>query len=322
MDSGILGHRAQLLSLQNDLERGNVAHAYLFSGPRHVGKFTIAKGFALALLSDGLDDAARERAADEIEKLLHPDLLVLDQLWIEDVQEDFDVIAKSSNVLQVHRQKAKAKTDTISIDDIRSLQDRLHEVGRGKYRCCLIRSVERMQDEAVNALLKILEEPPQGVVFLLTTQSFASLLPTLISRTRVTHFTRLTDGEMSPLFEKTSEEERAFLLRVAQGSPGVVRRLRDDPDLLRVERQVHNSALAFWHSRSPLERLQLLKPLKERGEEADQFLLHLALGLREELDTLPPASAEQLFSFQRKLETNVNRELLSQQFVLGLETVK
>jgi hypothetical protein len=287
-----------------------------------LGKFTIAKGFAFELLTIGLNDAKRDAAADEIEKLLHPDLLVIDQLWIEDVQEDFDVIAKSSNILQVHRQKAKAKTDTISIDDIRSLQDRLHEIARGTYRCCLIRSVERMQPEAVNALLKILEEPPQGVVFLLTTESFPSLLPTLISRTRVVHFSRLTDMEMSPMLEGVSEEERRFLLRVAQGSPGILRNLIEDPDQLRQERQVHSSALAFWHSRSPLERLQLLKPLKERGTEADQFLLHLALGLREEMDELPDASAEHLVAFQRRLETNVNRELLAQKFVLALEAAK
>src|SRR3989338_672886 len=167
----ILGHRPQLAALETDLAQGNVVHAYLFSGAPHLGKFTIAKHFGRQLLCDGRSGEECAAITDQIDRLLHPDFLVIDQLWIEDVCEDYSVIAQSSNVPQQHRAKdPPAKTDTISIDDIRAVQDRLHDVGSGRYRCCLIRSVERMQTTAVSALLKILEEPPEGVVFLLTTQ--------------------------------------------------------------------------------------------------------------------------------------------------------
>jgi hypothetical protein len=176
-----------------------------------------------------------------------------------------------------------------------------------------------MQDAAVNALLKILEEPPAGVVFLLTTQSLPLLLPTLVSRTRTLSFTRLNDSELLPLLKDTTEDEQQFLLRVAQGAPGVVVRLKENPDLLRAERQVHTNALAFWHSRSAVERLQLLSPLHERGEEADQFLLHLSLALREEEGMPTLTAVRPLMALCRNLETNVNRQLLTQQFVLSLE---
>jgi DNA polymerase III gamma/tau subunit len=314
----ILGHRAQLACLEADLEQGNVAHAYLFCGARHLGKSAVAKWFAQQLLTQGIQGEERAAAVEQIERLLHPDLLVIDQLWIEDACEDFAVIARSSNVAQQHRAKAKAKTDTISIDDIRSLQERLHEVGTGIYRCCIIRSVERMQAEAVNALLKILEEPPEGVVFLLTTQSLSSLLPTLISRTRTLHFARLTEAELAPLLQNLGEDERQFLLRIAQGAPGIVKNLRENPDLLRREKQAYSSALAFWHSRSAVERLQLLTPLHERSEEADAFLLHLFLALREEYDQVPPHLLRHLLDLCRDRETNVNRQLLAQRFVVGL----
>ena len=152
----ILGHRAELEALNQDLAQGNVANAYLFSGARHLGKFSVAKWFAKELMCVGYSADEQQALGDQIQKLLHPDLLVIDQLWMEDKCEDFAVIAQSSNVPQQHRQKAGAKTDTISIDDVRSLQERLHEVGSGAYRCCLIRSAERMHAEAVNALLKIL----------------------------------------------------------------------------------------------------------------------------------------------------------------------
>lgn len=314
----ILGHHSQLLALETDLERDNVAHAYLFSGARHLGKFTIAKWFARQLLCHGRTDQECAAIGGQIDRLLHPDLLVIDQLWIEERNEDFTVIARSSNISQQHREKAKAKTDAISIDDIRSLQQRLHEIPAGRFRCCLIRSVERMHDEAVNALLKILEEPPQGVVFLLTTQALPLLLPTLVSRARTLHFSRLKDAELEPLLTRTASEERQFLLRVAQGAPGVVKRLRENPDLLRRERQVYANAQLFWHSHSNVERMKLLAPLHERSEEADQFLLHLALAFREERGDLRDSDADCLLALQRNLHTNVSRQLLTQEFMLAL----
>lgn len=318
----IIGHQPLLQSLQNDLEMGNVSHAYLLAGPPNVGKFTVAKWFAEELLTIGLSGSDLEHARHAIKKLLHPDLLAIDQLWIEDTCEDMDVIARSSNVPQDHRRKAKAKTDTIGIDDIRAAQERLHEVGTGTYRCCLIRSAERMQDEAVNALLKLLEEPPEGVVFLLTTSSLPSLLPTLVSRTRLLRFSRAAESELLPLLKDMDEEDRHFLLHLAQGAPGTLLRLRDDPDARRQEKTVHGAATAFWRSTSKLEQLELLSPLHERGKEADNFLLHLSLALREKLPDAPPSAAAGLQALLRGLETNVSRQLLVQRFVLSLEGSK
>lgn len=315
----ILGHARELAALQDDIRTGNVAHAYLFAGERHLGKFTVAKWFAAELLSAGAGPDGKEKAHAQAERLIHPDLFVIDQLWMEGRCEDFDVIARTSNVPQQHRSKAKAKTDTISIDDIRVLQERLHEVGTGTYRCCLIRSAERMQDSAVNALLKILEEPPPGVVFVLTTQALSSLLPTLVSRTRVVRYSRLRDAEMAPLVQAAREEEARFVLQLAQGAPGVVRRLLNEPEQLRKEKTAYANALGFWRSRALAERLQLLAPLHERDEEAVQFLLHLALALREEMLSAPPGAADTFHRLARGLRTNTSRQLLSQQFAMALQ---
>lgn len=317
--SSIIGHTSQIESLLQDLSADNVAHAYLLLGRAHIGKFTVAKWFARTLLlSDARDEAAGERIEHEIDHLLHPDLLVIDQLWMEDVCEDFEQLAKSSNVPQQHRAKAGAKTDTISIDDIRALQDRLLEVGRSRYRCCLIREAARLQEEAVNALLKILEEPPPGVVFLLTAESSASLLPTLISRSRVMRFSALPQREMAPLVGDVSEEDAAFLLRLAQGAPGVILRLKRDPDALRSARLRYASALSFWGSTSLSERLTLLAPLLERGEEASQLLLHLALSLREDQSSSLSQRSQELHRLIHALHTNASRPLLVQRFALSI----
>ncbi len=314
----IIGHARQIAELQSDLDSGHIAHAYLFDGPPSVGKTTVAQWFARELLLRDIPVEEREKVEHDIDRLLHPDLLVLDDLWIEDVREDWEVIARSSNMPQQHRSKAPRvmKTDTISIDDVRVIQQRLYETGQGYWRCCIIRSIERMRDEAGNAFLKILEEPPEGRVFLLTTEAFTSLLPTVVSRTRVLHFDRVPEAEMQSLTEDLSPEERHFLLHLAQGAPGVAKRLRDDPDQLRSERILHGNALSFWKAKRAGERLKLLTPLFKRGEESERLLLHLALTLREH--NLDPASERALAGLIRGLETNAHRQLLVQRFALAV----
>jgi DNA polymerase-3 subunit delta' len=314
----ITGHKPQLSSLREDIDRGNVAHAYLFTGPKHVGKFTVARWFAEELIARGVDDNDNERTRQQVQKLIHPDILVLDKLWMEDISEDWDLIAQFSNVPQEHRKKAKSKTDTIGIDDIRALQERMHEVGQGQYKCCLVRSMERMQDEAVNALLKILEEPPDGSVFILTTESLSSLLATLVSRVRVTRFSRVSQDDMQLLLKGVPADDQRFILDLAQGAPGVAVRLRNDPDALRIERQVHGQASSVWHGTSLHERLKILSPLLQRNPEGEKLLFHLALTLRDDLSSLPSAHARSFQDLVRGLETNASRPLLVQKFAMSI----
>src|SRR3989338_1286691 len=93
----IVGHATELAQLSEDIDSGNVVHAYLFSGPRHLGKFTVAQWFSRKLLTTGVEDLAQERIVDQIDRLIHPDYFQLDQLWIEDVCEDPAVIGRTSN---------------------------------------------------------------------------------------------------------------------------------------------------------------------------------------------------------------------------------
>ena len=268
MDKGsIVGHARQIAELENDLETGNVAHAYLFAGPPNVGKSTVAKWFATELLTRGFDPEAALVARSQIDRLLHPDFLSLDKLWIEDKSEDLDEIAESSNLPQAHRRKAPSmKSDVISIDDVRVVQEKVYETG-GPRRVCFIRGIDRLQDAAANAFLKILEEPPEGRVFLLTVGSDTQLLPTIVSRSRVVKFDRVADALVAPLIADLSDDDRSFVLHVAQGAPGAAIALAADPDLLREERLMHAQATSFWGPASLSERLKLLAPIGERGPE-------------------------------------------------------
>lgn len=313
----IVGHQNITTELQRDIERGNIAHAYLFTGPRHIGKFTVGKWFARELLLGSASEEERRDWERAMDRLIHPDFLVLDQLWIEDTCEDWGLIAKSSNAPQKHRSKPpKARSDTIGIEDIRALQDTLLESGAGLYRCCLIRSIERMQEAAANAFLKILEEPPEGRVFILTTETLESVLPTIVSRTRVLRFSRLPKSIMQQLLSDLPEEDAQFLLHLAQGAPGTIYTFRSDPDALRTQRLMHAQASSYWHTPSIATKLQLLEPLHRRSEEASYFLLHLALTLREH-PAPRPAWERALRRLMLGFQTNAQRQLLTQCFVLA-----
>lgn len=315
----LIGHARQLAQLKADMEQGNVAHAYLFAGPPHLGKTTIAKWFATELLKKEVPAGQREDTAARAAKLLHPDLLVLDQLWMEEKQEDWDEIAKSSNVPQRHRAKPPVmRTDTIGIDDVRVIQDVLNETGETSRRVCVIRSSDRMRDEAANAFLKILEEPPPGRVFVLTTESIESLPPTIVSRSRIVHFSPLPPSELKPLLADLDHADAGFIAHVAQGAPGIALKLAADPEALRAEKTFHEQARTFWDTSSLLRRITLLEPLHERGEDAERFLLHLALTLRERRSHTPHAVGT-LTELVRSLETNAHRQLIAQRFALNID---
>jgi hypothetical protein len=137
----------------------------------------------------------------------------------------------------------------------------------------------------------------------------------MISRARIMRFRSLPNGELYKLLKGVSEDDSEFILHLAQGAPGIVALLRDDPDRLREQRLVQTAARSFWKSRSNRERLQLLNPLSQRGEKSEEFLLHLALALREQSPSLPLPSVQALGELSRDLQTNAHRGLLVQRFV-------
>lgn len=310
----ITGHARQLAELAADMESKNVAHAYLFAGSPNLGKTTVAHWFARELLTDGKTHEEKEEIDHQIAHMIHPDLMVLDQLWIEDKCEDWDTIARSSNVPQQHRAKAPAmRTDTIGIDDVREILSRLQETGNGQYRFCIIRGIERMQDAAVNALLKTLEEPPPGRIFILTTDNLQLVLPTILSRSRLLRFERVTDKDIATLLSDVDEDDRRFILHLAQGAPGRAIRLANDPDSLREEKQLHDQAAGFWNASKPIDRMMALTPLHERGEESERFLFHLALALREKGD-YTHRQQQALNELIEGLRTNASRPLMTEHF--------
>ena len=316
----ILGHESVIRHLESDLAHDNISHAYLFTGPPHIGKSTVARWFASQLLCRGMsNDEEKLRTTDAMTRLIHPDFLSLDALWVEDSQEDWADIARSSNIDQSHRSKTpKARSDTISIDEIRAIHERLAEKASSGHVCCFLRSIDRMQPPAASALLKILEEPPPSVVFLLTAERQSELLPTIISRARVLALHPLPASTLSTLLSRADPEDRDLLFRLSQGAPGRLLRLLEHPELLRAEKLLSSLARQFWQTMTLSERMRWLSDNFKDHATQDQVLLHLALALRAERGAHSPRAVSAFTDFVSALKTNAHRSLVLQRFALAL----
>ena len=130
-------------------------------------------------------------------------------------------------------------------------------------------------------------------------------------------FERVADREIATLLKDVDDDERRFILHLAGGAPGKAVMLARDPDLLREEHQLHDTAMAFWNSYSPIDRMTALTPLHERGAEADRFLLHLALALRE-TEGYSHHQTQALTELVEGLKTNASRTLMTEQFALAI----
>ena len=192
---------------------GALHHAWLLTGPLGVGKALFAEMAALRMLADAagppVDAPGLETPAD------HP----VAHLFAAGSHPDFRLL----------RREVNEKTDTlrrnITIDQVRKSQEVFHvSPFLSPWRAMVIDSIDEMQSEAANALLKTLEEPPPNCLFLLVSHAPGRLLPTIRSRCRRLSFARLDDDAMASALAQAlpnrPEADLTALIRVAEGSVG------------------------------------------------------------------------------------------------------
>lgn len=176
----VAGQEHIVKTLKNALATNKVAHAYLFTGPRGTGKTTMAKLFAKALNCDhGIGCQCNEcKNCKAITDGSHPDVLEIDAASNRGINEIKDLIEK-------------VKYSTIL----------------GRYKVYIIDEVHMMTQEAFNALLKTLEEPPEHVIFILATTEPHKILPTILSRCQRYDFTKVADADIKERLKVVLEKE-------------------------------------------------------------------------------------------------------------------
>ncbi len=163
----VVGQRALTTTLKNSIASGKLAHAYLFCGPRGVGKTTCARIFAKAI--NCLHPQADGEACGECESC-----------------QSFN----EGRSLNIHELDAASNN---SVEDIRELCKQVMIPPQlGRYKIFIIDEVHMLSSAAFNAFLKTLEEPPSYVVFILATTEKHKILPTILSRCQVYDFARMS----------------------------------------------------------------------------------------------------------------------------------
>lgn len=260
----LIGQARAIRFLHRALLTGRIAHAYLFTGPAGVGKQATALAFAQALNCErgagceargveSRDGCGTCRACRNIANGLHPDVQVIEP-----------------------------DGSTVKIEQIRALEADAALVSyEAQWKVFILVSAEKMTEQAANALLKTLEEPAKGTVFILLTSTVSALLPTIVSRCQIVTFFPLPNGQIEALLmEKGIEPSRARLIAsLSRGS--IERALSPEVASLPAARDLLLEGLGRGLQDGPAALVELAEKLTKDREKLQQHLEVLSAWLRD-----------------------------------------
>lgn len=237
----IIGHGQTVDMLKRMLQTGDIQHAMLFTGPEGIGKSSVAAIMAAGILCENRQQGeacGRCRSCQLLARASHPDL--------------YTVYPEGQN---------------IKIDQIRVMQREMAmSPCQSQYRVCIIGTAENMTDQAANSLLKILEEPPAYLVFILTVNQRHRLLDTIVSRCRSFPFHPVSAGVIADTLAARGTQANTALAaaRLSAGRVGIAYKLAE-PDGFAA-------------------RDQALSILERLPEASGQVILDIAAGIHERQD--------------------------------------
>lgn len=198
----VLGQKHITTTLKNQIQKGNIGHAYLFSGTRGTGKTSTAKIFSRAVNCLNLQDGNPCNECEICKGILNGSIM-----------DVIEMDAASNN----------------SVEDIRELREKvIYPPSRAKYKVYIIDEVHMLSKSAFNALLKTLEEPPKHLIFILATTEPEKLPQTILSRCQRFDFKRVSTLDILENMTNISEklnikiEDRVFSL-IARNADGAMR---------------------------------------------------------------------------------------------------
>ncbi len=228
----VIGQQHITTTLKNAIKQNHLAHAFLFCGPRGVGKTTCARILAKTINCENL-------TADSEACNTCPSCVSFNQ----------------GNSLNMHELDAASNN---SVDDIRTLTDQVRFAPQaGKYKVYIIDEVHMLTPAAFNAFLKTLEEPPSHAIFILATTEKHKIIPTILSRCQIFDFKRITTNDTVAHLENICAKEdvtaeKGSLQLIAQKSEGC---MRDALSIMDKIVSFSNGALTY---NTTLEHLNIL----------------------------------------------------------------
>ncbi|MFH1460816.1 MAG: hypothetical protein ABIF84_00100 [Patescibacteria group bacterium] len=268
----IIGHQRILEFLNKSIKNQRLAHAYLFTGPAHLGKRAVAFEFIRMLVGQ------------EIDKAIHPDILIIEP---EIVEKD-----------------GKEKELEIGIAQARKIQHQMSLFPyQADYKIALIDGAEKMTSEAGNCLLKTLEEPSGQAILILIAAHYQRLLPTIVSRCQLVNFLPVAEEEIElSLRGRRPKQSRTInhgiaassrhkvgtprndnldkIIRLANGRPGLAIQYLENPELLEEENK--NIVQLEKLLRAGLnERYQYVEQMAKNAPLARQILNYWLLWFRD-----------------------------------------
>ncbi|MDZ4070986.1 MAG: DNA polymerase III subunit gamma/tau [Sediminibacterium sp.] len=230
--STVVGQSHITTTLKNAIKNNQLAHAFLFCGPRGVGKTTCAR--ILAKTINCTNPTPDGEACNTCNSCV-----------------SFD----AGTSLNIHELDAASNN---SVEDIRTLVEQVRFAPQaGKYKVYIVDEVHMLSTSAFNAFLKTLEEPPSYAIFILATTEKHKILPTILSRCQIFDFKRITNNDtvehLQEIVEKESiQAEKAALQVIAQKSEGC---MRDSLSILDKIVSFTNGTLTYQNT---LEHLNIL----------------------------------------------------------------
>ncbi len=242
--NNIIGQKQQIRVLQKALATGRLAHAYLFTGPDGSGKESVAFELASLLNCQNAATGSEEGSCGichdcrQIQVFMHPNVEYIfpveaalldpgdsakkDNKRFTDAKERYDALLEQKK-LNPYLSPAMERSMGILTEQIISLQHKaMFMPDQGTKKIFIISQAERLHPSAANKLLKLLEEPPAHVLFILVSSRPEALLPTIRSRCQSVRFSRVTNLELRLWLQENRPEimdpELSFIVSFSRGN--------------------------------------------------------------------------------------------------------